>query len=162
MASGTAVAAVVAGAAVVAAVACAPALAGCGAGAVTPGPSASRRLMLIQGSAAPGVDAAIASGARGEAVRLGYRLTVTTPATSSAGAQISVIDAVIASKPAGVVIAPAEPTALAAPLRSMKSAGIEVVEISTANRLGSEAARRVGVDAVRRAIDRLSSRAAAR
>jgi hypothetical protein len=48
MASGTA------GAAVVAAVACAPALAGCGAGAVTPGPSASRRLMLIQGSAAPG------------------------------------------------------------------------------------------------------------
>jgi ribose transport system substrate-binding protein len=148
MASGTAVVVVVA------VVAATLALGGCG-GVTTTRPSGSRRLVLIQGSRSRAVDARIASGARAQATRLGFRLTVTTPATSTAATQISIIDAVTASKPAGVLIERDGGQALAAPVQSMRSAGIEVVEVDLGGHRAPQSARQEGITAVRHAVEAL-------
>jgi ribose transport system substrate-binding protein len=143
--------------AVVGVVAAMSALGGCGGVTATPRPSGSHLLVLIQGSRSRAVDARIASGARAQASRLGFRLTVTTPATFTAATQISIIDAAIASKPAGVLIEPDGGQALAAPLQSMRSAGITVVKVGLDRQHGGEAAARLtGASAVRRAVNALA------
>jgi ribose transport system substrate-binding protein len=141
--------------AVVGVVAAMSALGGCGGVTATPRPSGSHLLVLIQGSRSRAVDARIASGARAQATRLGFRLTVTTPATSTAATQISIIDAVTASKPAGVLIERDGGQALAAPVQSMRSAGIEVVEVDLGGHRAPQSARQEGITAVRHAVEAL-------
>jgi ribose transport system substrate-binding protein len=128
------------------------ALAGCGTDPTAPGPSASRQIILIQSSGSAGSAVKLARGARAQATRSGYRLTVEDPARPTMSDQIAIVNAVIASKPAAVVITPDGGEGLAASLQSMRSGGIKVIEIHPD---GHSDAEREGADAVRRAVSAL-------
>jgi ribose transport system substrate-binding protein len=70
-------------------------------------------------------------GAKFEAKKLGYNITVEGPADFSAPEQIPIVNSVTATKPAGVMIAPTDEKALIKPMQQMKSAGIKVVQVDT-------------------------------
>jgi ribose transport system substrate-binding protein len=70
-------------------------------------------------------------GAKAEAGKLGYSISVQGPADFTAPEQIPIVNAVTAQKPAAVLIAPTDTHALIAPMQQMKSAGIKVVQVDT-------------------------------
>ena len=70
-------------------------------------------------------------GAKAEASKLGYSISVQGPADFAAPEQIPIVNAVTASKPAAVLIAPTDTHALIGPMQSMKSAGIKVIQVDT-------------------------------
>jgi ribose transport system substrate-binding protein len=70
-------------------------------------------------------------GAKAEAKKLGYNISVQGPTDFSASEQIPIVHSVTASKPAGVLIAPTDVHALIAPMQAMKQAGIKVVQVDT-------------------------------
>ena len=70
-------------------------------------------------------------GAQAEAAKLGYSISVQGPADFAAPEQIPIVNAVTASKPAAVLIAPTDTHALIDPMQAMKSAGIKVVQVDT-------------------------------
>ena len=86
---------------------------------------------------------------------MGYRLTIERPVRPGVSDEIAAIDAVIATKPAAVVIAESPNVATpAASLQSMRSAGIKVVfDFASEGRSG---AAHAGADAVRRAVGELA------
>jgi ABC-type sugar transport system substrate-binding protein len=129
-------------------------LAGCGSSSGPGSAGASRTLVLIPRTTGTSFDATMACGARTEARRLGYALTIRAPAHVSASAQIGIVNSVIATKPAGVLIAPDGRRALIASIQSMKSAGITVIQIETAvaDRSGAPQPYRDGADGVEQAV----------
>ncbi len=135
------------------------AVSGCASSAASAPPGA-HAIALLAGGGSEAAAAALRCGARREATRLGYRLSVRGPADASASEQISSVDAVIAagsSGPAAVVLAPRNASALEAPVRSLRSAGTTVVELGPDP--GSAArAYREGLGAVGHAVSELERR----
>jgi len=70
-------------------------------------------------------------GAKAEAKKLGYNIKVEGPAAFEPSEQIPIVNAVTATKPAAVLIAPTDENALIAPMEAMKRAGIKVVQVDT-------------------------------
>lgn len=69
----------------------------------------------------------IACGAKLEATRLGAQLTAQYPTAFTAAAQTPLVNSVIAGKPSGLIISPADANAMYAPLVQAKTQGVPVV-----------------------------------
>ena len=93
--------------------------------------STNKNLVLIQGTKADNFYVTMGCGAKFEAKKLGYNISVQGPATFAAPQQIPIVQSVTASKPAAVMIAPTDLHALIAPMQAMKSAGIKVIQVDT-------------------------------
>ena len=93
--------------------------------------SGSKSLALIQGTKADNFYVTMGCGAKSEAAKLGYSINVQGPADFSAPEQIPIVDAVTATHPGAVLIAPTDTHALIAPMQQMKSAGIKVIQVDT-------------------------------
>jgi len=93
--------------------------------------SSNKNLVLIQGTKADNFYVTMGCGAKFEAAKLGYHISVQGPASFSAPQQIPIVNSVTASKPAAVMIAPTDEKALIAPMQSMKKAGIKVIQVDT-------------------------------
>lgn len=127
----------VAGAAVVAALAVLAA--GCGGGTIGEGSGgggdaaapANKNLVLMPGVKAEPFYISMECGAQEEAARLGYQLTTQAPDRFEAALQTPIVTGVLATRPAGVLIAPTDDVALANPMTQLKSAAIQVVEVDT-------------------------------
>jgi ribose transport system substrate-binding protein len=91
----------------------------------------NKKLVLIQGTKADNFYVTMGCGAKAEASKLGYSMSVQGPADFAAPEQIPIVNAVTASKPAAVLIAPTDSHALIAPMQQMKSAGIKVIQVDT-------------------------------
>jgi ribose transport system substrate-binding protein len=104
-----------------------------GLGVATASASAAtnKNLVLIQGTKADNFYVTMGCGAKFEAKKLGYHITVEGPASFSAPQQIPIVNAVTATKPAAVMIAPTDVHALIAPMQQMKKAGIKVIQVDT-------------------------------
>jgi ribose transport system substrate-binding protein len=92
---------------------------------------ANKKLALIQGTKADNFYVTMGCGAQAEAAKLGYSISIQGPADFAAPEQIPIVNAVTASKPAAVLIAPTDTHALVDPMQAMKSAGIKVVQVDT-------------------------------
>jgi ribose transport system substrate-binding protein len=93
--------------------------------------SGNKKLALIQGTKADNFYVTMGCGAEAEAKKLGYSISVQGPADFAAPEQIPIVNAVTASKPAAVLIAPTDTHALIGPMQAMKSAGIKVIQVDT-------------------------------
>jgi ribose transport system substrate-binding protein len=107
-----------------------------GSGSATTGGSSSsgggnKTLALIQGTKADNFYVTMGCGAQAEAKKLGYKINVQGPADFSAPEQIPIVNSVQSTKPAAVLIAPTDSTALIGPMKSLKSAGIKVIQVDT-------------------------------
>ena len=91
----------------------------------------NKKLALIQGTKADNFYVTMGCGAQDEAKKLGYQMSVQGPADFSAPEQIPIVSSVTATKPAAVLIAPTDTQALIAPMQSMKSSGIKVIQVDT-------------------------------
>ena len=95
------------------------------------GAASNKNLVLIQGTKADNFYVTMGCGAKFEAKKLGYNISVQGPTDFSASEQIPIVHSVTASKPAAVLIAPTDVKALIAPMQQMKSAGIKVIQVDT-------------------------------
>ncbi|MGH2862385.1 MAG: ABC transporter substrate-binding protein [Solirubrobacteraceae bacterium] len=93
--------------------------------------SSNKNLVLIQGTKADNFYVTMGCGAKAEAKKLGYSMSVQGPVSFSAAQQIPIVHSVTASKPAAVMIAPTDLHALITPMQQMKSAGIKVIQVDT-------------------------------
>jgi ribose transport system substrate-binding protein len=93
--------------------------------------SGNKNLVLIQGTKADNFYVTMGCGAKFEAKKLGYNISVQGPADFSAPEQIPIVNSVTATKPAAVMIAPTDEKALIKPMQQMKSAGIKVIQVDT-------------------------------
>lgn len=93
--------------------------------------SHNKNLVLIQGTKADNFYVTMGCGARYEAKKLGYNISVQGPTDFAASEQIPIVHSVTASKPAAVLIAPTDVHALIAPMQQMKNAGIKVIQVDT-------------------------------
>jgi ribose transport system substrate-binding protein len=93
--------------------------------------SSGKSLALIQGTKADNFYVTMGCGAKAEAAKLGYKISVQGPADFAAPEQIPIVNAVTAQHPAAVMIAPTDTQALIAPMNQMKSAGIKVIQVDT-------------------------------
>jgi ribose transport system substrate-binding protein len=93
--------------------------------------SSNKNLVLIQGTKADNFYVTMGCGAKAEAKKLGYNISVQGPADFAASEQIPIVHSVTASKPAAVLIAPTDEHALITPMQQMKSAGIKVIQVDT-------------------------------
>ena len=93
--------------------------------------SSNKNLVLIQGTKADNFYVTMGCGAKAEAKKLGYKISVQGPTDFSASEQIPIVHSVTASKPAAVMIAPTDTHALIAPMQAMKQAGIKVIQVDT-------------------------------
>jgi ribose transport system substrate-binding protein len=105
-------------------------------GSATTGGSSSsgggnKTLALIQGTKADNFYVTMGCGAQAEAKKLGYKISVQGPADFSAPEQIPIVNSVQSTKPGAVLIAPTDSTALIGPMKSLKSAGIKVIQVDT-------------------------------
>ncbi|MEJ3655884.1 ABC transporter substrate-binding protein [Actinomycetes bacterium KLBMP 9759] len=123
---------------VVGAVTLAAVLAGCGGGTIGSGNGggtgtapANKNLVLIPGVKAEPFYISMQCGAEQEAKALGYQLDTQAPDQFEAALQTPIVTGVLATKPAGVLIAPTDDVALANPMTQLKDAGIKVVEVDT-------------------------------
>ncbi len=93
--------------------------------------SSNKNLVLIQGTKADNFYVTMGCGAKAEAKKLGYNISVQGPADFAASEQIPIVHSVTASKPAAVLIAPTDVHALITPMQQMKAAGIKVIQVDT-------------------------------
>ncbi|MCO1579923.1 ABC transporter substrate-binding protein [Crossiella sp. SN42] len=112
------------------------ALAACGGGKIgeTPGgqqPANNKKLALLPGLKGEPFYISMECGAKEEAGKLGYELSVQAPESFEAALQVPIVNSVLAAKPSGVLIAPTDDTALGTPMKQLTSAGIKVVEVDT-------------------------------
>jgi ribose transport system substrate-binding protein len=85
-------------------------------------------------------------GAKAEAARLGLKYDYTGPSKFDAGQQIPIVNSVTAKHPDAALIAPTDSTALIAPMKAMKSAGVKIVEVDTSVTDNSLAVSRISSD----------------
>ncbi|MDH6114519.1 ribose transport system substrate-binding protein [Kitasatospora sp. MAP12-15] len=70
-------------------------------------------------------------GASAEAKKLGYKFSATGSADWSVPEQVDSVNSVAATRPDGVLISPVDPNSLAAPVRTLQSAGSKVAIVDT-------------------------------
>ncbi len=86
---------------------------------------------LIAGTTADNFYVTMNCGAQAEAQKLGVTYKFTGPSHFDPQSQIPVVNTVTAQHPDAVLIAPTDVTALIQPMKSMKAAGIKIVEVDT-------------------------------
>jgi ribose transport system substrate-binding protein len=109
-------------------------VAACGSGQVGQsggGSTDNKKLVLIPGVQAEPFYISMQCGAQEEAKKLGYDLNTQAPQKFDPSLQTPIVTGVLASKPAGVLIAPTDDKAMASPMQQLKDAGIKVVEVDT-------------------------------
>ncbi|QYN34341.1 substrate-binding domain-containing protein [Pseudonocardia sp. DSM 110487] len=94
-------------------------------------PPTNKNLVLMPGVKAEPFYISMECGAQEEAAKLGYQLTTQAPDQFEAALQTPIVTGVLATRPAGVLIAPTDDVALANPMTQLKDAGIKVVEVDT-------------------------------
>jgi len=92
---------------------------------------ANKNLVLMPGVKAEPFYISMQCGAEEEAAKLGYQLDTQAPDQFEAALQTPIVTGVLATRPAGVLIAPTDDVALANPMTQLKDAGIKVVEVDT-------------------------------
>jgi ribose transport system substrate-binding protein len=97
----------------------------------TGGTGDAKKLVLIPGVAAEPFYISMECGFREAASAAGYAVDVQAPAKFDATLQTPIVTGVLANKPGAVLIAPTDDKAMAGPMRQLKDAGIEVVEVDT-------------------------------
>ncbi|MFI5782342.1 ABC transporter substrate-binding protein [Nocardia sp. NPDC051570] len=107
-------------------------LAGCGGKVGNSGGVDTKRIVLIPGVANEPFYISMQCGAQDEARKLGYQLQTQAPTQFDASLQTPIVTGVIANKPGAILIAPTHATAMAAPIKQAKDAGIKVIEVDTA------------------------------
>ena len=131
-------------------VASATALVACGGGTVGSGSGGSAAgnndLWLIPGTQNEPFYISLQCGAQDEAKKLGYQLHTQAPASFAPQQQTPIVTAAINDRPAGLLIAPTDATAMAGPERQATSAGIKVIEVDTSLQDGSIAQSHVSSD----------------
>lgn len=109
-------------------------------GACTPGPTgggnstsqapaATKDVALVLGVNGSPFYQALACGAQAEAAKLGLNLKVSAPAQFAADAQIPVVNAVAAARPAVAVVVPTDAQALMPPTQALRAAGTQVITV---------------------------------
>ncbi|MEW2549360.1 ABC transporter substrate-binding protein [Streptomyces sp. NPDC047002] len=89
----------------------------------------SRKVALVLGVKGSPFYSAMACGARAKAKQLGLDLTVSAGDAFSADAQLPVVNAVTAAKPAVAAVVPTDATALVQPLTALTAAGTKLVTV---------------------------------
>jgi ribose transport system substrate-binding protein len=102
--------------------------AGTGAGSSAPAP-ATKDVALVLGVNGSPFYQALACGAQAEAQKLGLNLKVSAGAQFAADAQIPVVNAVTAARPAVAAIVPTDAQALIPPIQQLNAAGTRVVTV---------------------------------
>ena len=92
---------------------------------------ANKNLVLMPGVKAEPFYISMQCGAQDEAARLGTRADHAGTGQFEAALQTPIVTGVLATRPAGVLIAPTDDVALANPMTQLKNAGIQVVEVDT-------------------------------
>ena len=106
--------------------------AGCGSGGSdSAGSGDHKKIALVVGLKGDDFYGSLACGAKAAATRLGVDIDVQGPSKWDAPEQISILNAVLASQPDAIVIAPVDDTALQAPLEQAASRGIKIVLVDT-------------------------------
>ncbi len=106
-------------------------LAGCANEAGTTGGAANKNVVLMVGVKGDPFYISMECGAKEKAKELGLNLTVQGPDKFDATLQNPLIDAVAASKPAALLVAPNDVKASATPLKRIQDAGSKVVLVDT-------------------------------
>jgi ribose transport system substrate-binding protein len=110
-------------------------LAGCTAGPTGGGnspsqaPAATKDVALVLGVNGSPFYQALACGAQAEAAKHGLNLKVSAPAQFAADAQIPVVNAVAAARPAVAVVVPTDAQALMPPIQALTGAGTQVITV---------------------------------
>jgi len=110
------------------------ALAGCTAGptggnSTSQAPAATKDVALVLGVNGSPFYQALACGAQAEAAKHGLNLKVSAPAQFAADAQIPVVNAVAAARPAVAVVVPTDAQALMPPIQALTGAGTQVITV---------------------------------
>src|SRR5512140_1428048 len=95
------------------------------------GASNNKQIAFVQGVAGDEFYITMDCGIKAEAAKLGYTVTTQGPAKFDPTLQKPIVDSVTASKPAAMLIAPTDVTAMQAPLEQAAKAGIKVVLVDT-------------------------------
>ena len=112
-------------------------LAACGGNSAAPGGSASGsnganlKLAFIPGLVGDEFYISMRCGAEKEAAAEGVTIDTQGPAKFDPSLQRPIVDSVVASKPGAILIAPTDSSAMEAPLKAAKAAGIKLVLVDT-------------------------------
>jgi ribose transport system substrate-binding protein len=93
--------------------------------------TASYRIALVTGDNHDPFYVTMNDGAQAMAKKLGVKVTWQGPATFEAAPQITILDAVLASKPSFLVVAPTDVNALINPIKQFNKAKIPVMTVDT-------------------------------
>lgn len=92
-------------------------------------PAATKDVALVLGVNGSPFYQALACGAQAEAAKHGLNLKVSAPAQFAADAQIPVVNAVAAARPAVAVVVPTDAQALMPPVQALTAAGTQVITV---------------------------------
>lgn len=95
------------------------------------GDSTNKNIAFVQGVAGDEFYITMECGIKAKAAELGYTVTTQGPQKFDPTLQKPIVDSVTASKPAAMLIAPTDVTAMQAPLEQAAKAGIKVVLVDT-------------------------------
>jgi ribose transport system substrate-binding protein len=95
------------------------------------GASTNKNIAFVQGVAGDEFYITMECGIKAKAAELGYTVTTQGPQKFDPTLQKPIVDSVTASKPAAMLIAPTDVTAMQAPLEQAAKAGIKVVLVDT-------------------------------
>ena len=97
----------------------------------TAAPKATYRIALVTGDNHDPFYVTMNDGAQAMAKQLGVKVSWQGPATFEAAPQITILDAVLASKPSFLVVAPTDVNALINPIKQFNKAKIPVMTVDT-------------------------------
>lgn len=112
-----------------------------GGSAGAPGRSDLRIVVVTHGQSSDPFWSVVANGVRDGARDMGVKVEYQAPPSFDMVAMSNLIDAAVATKPAGLVVSIPDPAALGTSIRAAVAAGIPVVSINS----GADAYRRLGV-----------------
>ncbi len=105
--------------------------AGGGSSSSSSGASNNKTIAFVQGVAGDEFYITMQCGIEAEAKKLGYTVTTQGPQKFDPTLQKPIVDSVTASKPAALLVAPTDVSAMEAPLKQAADAGIKVVLVDT-------------------------------
>lgn len=119
-----------------------------GAASGSAGGGEPKEVTLILGTTSDDFYKAIECGAKLQSEATGVKLTVQGAGQFDPALQVPIVDAVTASKPDAIIIAPTDDTALFAPLKAAVDGGSQLVLVDTTLKDASIAAGHIGSDYV--------------
>jgi ABC-type sugar transport system substrate-binding protein len=108
--------------------------------------AAKKNLELVLGTKSDDFYVTMSCGAQAEASKLGVHLTVTGPADFSPSEQAPILNAVAASKPDALIVAPTDASALNPELQRIQTGGTKLVFVDTTSSDSSLGVSRISTD----------------